>query len=81
MPQTLTPGANANIGAGVIAGNLTVTTPAAGTFTVNVGGAGAVAHAPGVAGAVAIPINGAAVTVTNTTPGVGSPAGDIFLYF
>ncbi|WP_328399503.1 hypothetical protein [Nocardia sp. NBC_00403] len=80
MPRTvLVPGQNANFGAGVLAGDLVVTTPTAGAFAVTLEGAAPVAHAPGVAGGVTIAVNGSAVTVANTTPGVGSPAGDIVL--
>ncbi|MFD0361402.1 hypothetical protein ACFQZZ_08075 [Nocardia sp. GCM10030253] len=82
MPGTvLAPGQNANFGAGVLAGSLVVTTPTAGTFSVTLGGGAAVPHAPGVAGGVTVAVNGAAVTVLNTTPGVGSPAGDIVLNY
>ncbi|MFE7797537.1 hypothetical protein [Nocardia sp. NPDC057440] len=45
------------------------------------GGGAPVAHALGVAGGLTIAVNGAAVTVANTTPGVGSPAGDIVLNY
>lgn len=82
MPQNvpLTPGATSNLGAGQVAGNLTVSAPFAGTFTITIGAAAPVNHVLGAAGLMVIPVNGAAVSITNTTAGVlHPPAGNLML--
>ena len=71
MPvQPLARGHTANIGANIIAGNLTiigVATP----YTISINGAAAVAHVAANGVPDVYPINNQTVTVTNTTPNPG----------
>jgi len=68
MPNQFLPrGQVANLGAGVVPGNLQVIGVGA-NYTIAIGGGGAVPHVVAVGAVNAHAVNGAAVTVTNTSP-------------
>lgn len=70
--QTLAPGATANLGAGIVMGNLNiigVATP----YTIAIAGGPAVAHVVAVGAVDVYPINGQSVSVVNTSPAGTAP--------
>lgn len=74
MPQVqLIPGATVKLGAGQVTDRLTIATPFGSTFTISIGSSAPVSHVLDAAGVIAIPVNGAAVSVTKNRAGVSYP--------